>query len=105
MTWDHHIILRPIGSGRWIPPIRHEKFNMIIKILKYTFPVFLAIIILGLLTLMLKSPDAIQPIKDNKDKMVPKSISEHRILELGGIEQHLSIRGVDSTKQLILTVE
>ncbi len=60
-------------------------------------------LLLGLfLLLWVKSPGTIQPLVDDKGNAIPKSIAEQKKLLLGGVEQHMTIRGVDSTKEVLL---
>lgn len=76
--------------------------SKIINFLKFALSLSLIIIFIGLIFLWLKSPGTIQPITDEKGEIISQSISEHTILKIGETEQHLTIRGIDSTKQLIL---
>lgn len=76
--------------------------NKLKNILKITLCILLIAVSIGLLILWQKSPGVVQPIIDEKGEIIPTSIYEHKILKIGETEQHLTIRGKDSTNQLIL---
>lgn len=72
------------------------------NILKNTSLYFLSIVFLGWVILWDASPGTITPILDENRSRLPQSIVEHKILSINGKEQHLTLRGKDSTKQVIL---
>ncbi len=79
------------------------------KLLKKIVKVFLYIlggilvIIFGLTTLLwIKSPGKAEPVKDSDGKLIEGSISAIEKIKLGGIEQHLIIRGEDTSKPVML---
>lgn len=76
--------------------------SKIIKFLKYGLFTFLSIILVGFLILWIKSPGTIQPITNAKGEIIASSIYEHKVLQTGRVEQHLTLRGIDSTKQVLL---
>jgi pimeloyl-ACP methyl ester carboxylesterase len=74
----------------------------IFKVVGYV-AAFLLIVILGLLiSLWIDSPGKAEPITGIDGKVVPGSISTIEKVILGGVEQHLIIRGVDSIKPVML---
>ena len=56
----------------------------------------------GLFVLHLKSPGKSEPFVDGNGKTISNSISTIEEIELGGIKQHLIIRGVDSISPVLL---
>lgn len=58
--------------------------------------------LIGLLILHIKSPGKTEPFVDENGETISKSISTIERIELGGIEQYLIIRGIDSTKPVLL---
>lgn len=56
----------------------------------------------GLLILHFKSPGKAEPFVDENGETISTSISEIERIKLGGIEQYIIIRGIDSTKPLLL---
>lgn len=62
----------------------------------------IALSLAGLLILYFKSPGKTEPFVDVHGKTISNSISTIEKIELGGMEQYLIIRGVDSSKPVLL---
>ncbi|MHC1702505.1 MAG: alpha/beta hydrolase family protein [Tenuifilaceae bacterium] len=76
----------------------------ILKVILYITLTFL-IVVLGLVTVWwINSPGKADPITDKSGKTISTSISVIDTLQIGGVKQFLIIRGVDSTKPVILFV-
>jgi pimeloyl-ACP methyl ester carboxylesterase len=73
-----------------------------LRILLYIIGGLLSIALILALVLWIKSPGKTDPITDITGKIVPGSISTIEKIKLGGIDQYLIIRGVDSTKPVML---
>ena len=72
---------------------------------KYLFVLFaglIALSLIGLLVLHLRSPGKAVPFVDENGEIISESISTIEKVNLGGIEQYLIIRGVDSSKPVLL---
>lgn len=74
----------------------------ITKIFLYTVGLIVLVFFGLVASLWIMSPDKADPIKGPDGKVIPKSISTIEKITLGGIEQYLIIRGVDSTKPVML---
>jgi len=74
----------------------------IIRILLYILGCLISIVLVLTVILWIKSPGTADPITDKNGKTIPGSISSIEKIKLGGIDQYLIIRGVDSTKPVML---
>lgn len=72
------------------------------KYLSIFFVGLITLFVIGLLTLYLKSPGKAEPFVDENGEILNKSISTIERVQLGGVEQYLIIRGIDSTKPILL---
>jgi len=64
--------------------------------------VLMMITILGLLLLFLVSPGKTDPFTNNRGQPIENSISTIEKIKVGGINQYLIMRGIDSTKPILL---
>jgi len=71
------------------------------SIIKKIAAVGLGLIILALL-LILFIPARTPSIKDNRGKIVEGSVAQLKSLNLGGVEQHILVRGVDKDNPILL---
>jgi pimeloyl-ACP methyl ester carboxylesterase len=76
--------------------------NKIVKVLLFIVGGLMVIILSLAVILWIKSPGTADPITDLKGEQIPGSISTIEKVMLGGQEQHLIIRGEDSTKPVML---
>ncbi len=74
----------------------------LLKFLLYTIIVIIVIALGLVITLWSFSPGKADPIKDINGNQISGSISTIEKIEIGGDEQYLIIRGVDSTKPIML---
>ena len=72
------------------------------NILKYFIGLTIAVVGLFVLIAFIKSPGTIEPLLNDKRKRIEKSINDHSVLKIGKHYQHLTIRGIDSTKEIML---
>lgn len=80
---------------------------MIRKIVKAFFYLCLSLLLVGLILLILwwfNSPGKADPITTTAGEKIPGSISLIDTVRLGGLKQYMIIRGVDSTKPVMLFV-
>ena len=96
-----------LDKDRFLPPnalfsIHSFKLPHMKLFFKYTFYLTLILICVVFIVLWVKSPGTVEPLLDVDGKVIPKSISEHRKIRIGKHEQHLTIQGVDSTKEVLL---
>ena len=79
--------------------------NWLMRILKWVLALGLIVVVMALIGigyLWIKSPGAAQPILDAAGTEVPGSISVIETVALGGVEQSLIIRGLDSGAPVLL---
>lgn len=62
----------------------------------------LAVWVIGVVFLWIKSPGRLDPLTDPEGKVIPNSLSERVHLEIGGIEQGFFIRGENPDNPVIL---
>lgn len=73
-----------------------------LKIGLYSLSGLVAIILLLVVVLWIKSPGKADPIKNASGEILPSSISVIEKVLIGGIEQYIIIRGADTTKPVML---
>lgn len=74
----------------------------IIKSILYVVSIIAVILVFSAISLWMKSPGITEPIVDSAGNPVKGSISEIGKIILGGQEQYIIIRGVDSSKPIML---
>jgi len=74
------------------------------KILAIILSAILAIMLVALLILIIKSPGKLDPLRDTQGNIIPGSISEKVWLEIGGIDPGMFIRGENPDNPVILYV-
>ncbi len=75
-----------------------------LKISLLILGVLLGVILIIASILWVKSPNKADPITDSSGKEIPISISSVEKLTIGGINQHLIIRGADASKPVMLFI-
>jgi pimeloyl-ACP methyl ester carboxylesterase len=76
--------------------------NKALKITLLLLGAIVLLILLALLALRLMSPGTPRPVTGPDGQPLPRSISTLETIHLGGVQQHLIIRGADSTLPVML---
>ncbi len=74
----------------------------VFKIILYIASVVILVVFIIGITLWLKSPGTTEPISDNEGNPMKESIASIEKIALGGQEQYIIIRGVDTSKPIML---
>ena len=74
----------------------------LLKVLLYVLSIITTIIVILIVLVWAKSPGITDPITDINGNNIEKSIASIEKIKLGGVDQYLVIRGVDTTKPVML---
>lgn len=78
--------------------------SKLFKVIFYMFILLLLMILFLLIIWFINSPGKADPIVDSNEDVIPNSISIIETVKIGGIDQHLIIRGTDLNKPVMLFV-